>query len=565
MAIELAAPAMSIHKYTYPPFPSAPDGVVVTKFKDYKAKGIFKEPNSQGEEIDGYGIPTVRLPTPQKTKGITAAIMARNASASNWYEKWDNESKVPRHYEEITDKNVRLSQALSDFVNHRSWPPISYGVGRLYEKFVQYLGILDTTGILKSTATETVQVAAIADDDDVDDDSEEENNEGLPGAVSNTRRSPSSVSAPTSEDTDATRQTALAEEEAKLHSFIVNPVEHVKIFLSSWLLKEGFAWTETNLINAPRVVSGFINFILVQNAFPESKDSFQKAMKVVEMAHHQLPLTKQIATVLPDAFNSGCYQCFQIPYQSPEAVSDASENKTEETSASVVDDQSGWGEWGTIGGDLMEVASTSWGSAGPGTWGSMDNDSAAPPVRPALPFLGNILGMTALPLTHAPGVVEWSVRRIKEIAAPRTTALPISDKPCPEAVESELEAMFTRIVLTPWTGWGDQGVDDKPQITQASNGPVVLPGEDEVKHSLDSRKPHNPMNDDITIFLDSSIADKLELEMGLGGTWVQLARSRDDFGEGEPKRKKRKSQGSGQRYWYTENIVSIFTSFHTPC
>lgn len=49
--------------YTFPPFPSAPEGVTLIAFKDFKECGIQIQQNPEdGDiEVDGLGIPTVEI------------------------------------------------------------------------------------------------------------------------------------------------------------------------------------------------------------------------------------------------------------------------------------------------------------------------------------------------------------------------------------------------------------------------------------------------------------------------------------------------------------------------
>ncbi|KAF9555369.1 hypothetical protein CPC08DRAFT_726467 [Agrocybe pediades] len=56
------------HPHQFPPFPSPPEGVTITPFSAFIEHGIqiFTDPET-GVEIDGLGIPTVRLRTPHAT------------------------------------------------------------------------------------------------------------------------------------------------------------------------------------------------------------------------------------------------------------------------------------------------------------------------------------------------------------------------------------------------------------------------------------------------------------------------------------------------------------------
>jgi hypothetical protein len=54
--------------------------------------------------------------------------------------------------------------------------------------------------------------------------------------------------------------------------------------------------------------------------------------------------------------------------------------------------------------------------------------------------------------------------------------------------------------------------------------------------------------------------------MGLGGTWVQIARVQDFAEEGAKKKKKKKkgkSKKVADRYWYIDELLMILPSYYT--
>jgi hypothetical protein len=77
-------------------------------------------------------------------------------------------------------------------------------------------------------------------------------------------------------------------------------------------------------------------------------------------------------------------------------------------------------------------------------------------------------------------------------------------------------------------------------------------------------KPHDPFKDDITIFVEPKALEALGVGLGIGATWVQIAREQD-FAEGAQKKKKKKSKSKKipQRYWYAEDVLIVLPSFHT--
>jgi hypothetical protein len=218
---------------------------------------------------------------------------------------------------------------------------------------------------------------------------------------------------------------------------------------------------------------------------------------------------------------------------------------------------------------------------GSASWTASTTNWDPPEVHSLIP----LLGPTALPLTHTPGVAEWSVRLLKSFTpplAPNTLPKsPVETEEDPEAVELELEVRFAKVVLGPWIGW-DQARDEmphlaKPRILESSRGAVVVVVVESEKNmeaasdpapvpAADGPKPHDPLKDDITILVEPAILEYLSLGMGLGGTWVQIARVQDLAEEGAKKRKKKKkgkSKKAADRYWYVDELLMILPSFYT--
>lgn len=105
------------HKYTFPPFPTHPDGVNIIAFKDFEESGLQIEPDRNGLEVDGLGRPTVALPgkghstdrCKTKAKGYLNKSVVRNhagqpkkLSGTNgtkrqWHEIWGENTAVPSY------------------------------------------------------------------------------------------------------------------------------------------------------------------------------------------------------------------------------------------------------------------------------------------------------------------------------------------------------------------------------------------------------------------------------------------------------------------------------------
>jgi hypothetical protein len=231
--------------------------------------------------------------------------------------------------------------------------------------------------------------------------------------------------------------------------------------------------------------------------------------------------------------------------------------------------------WASTGWDDETFNPSAFAPGGGSDWATVTNNWDPPEVHSLI----SLLGPTALPLTHTPGVVEWAVRRIKSLSpppAPNTIPKsPLDTEVDPEAVELELERRFAKVVFGPWIGW-DQTQDEmphlaKPRILQSSRGPVVSGENAEAAPApapapADGPKPHDPLQDDITVLVEPAVLEYLNLGMGLGATWVQIAREQDFAEEGALKKKKKKkgkSKKVADRYWYIDELLMVIPSYHT--
>ena len=119
------------------------------------------------------------------------------------------------------------------------------------------------------------------------------------------------------------KETAAIEEEEerkveRILAFLANPETVVKMFLSSYMRKEGLIWyisitlhrqrknsnlfysrSDPNLFNAPRVLSFFFRFVLRNKLLPKHEAGFKKALAVVERAQLELPESSVIAKIIP--------------------------------------------------------------------------------------------------------------------------------------------------------------------------------------------------------------------------------------------------------------------------
>lgn len=157
---------------TFPPFPTAPQGVPIIPFKDFKPKGILMKieadsvEHENDEEVDAEGVPTVVLRVKhdlteaeqsrkkKKRKTVQYVNVNGNTRRPMWYEEWAEGEAFRRttainSYVLITfkirlrcDVKVlcrsasrvdRFHQAAQEFKSTRSWPPSSSGLMGLWD------------------------------------------------------------------------------------------------------------------------------------------------------------------------------------------------------------------------------------------------------------------------------------------------------------------------------------------------------------------------------------------------------------------------------------------------
>ncbi|KAG1877423.1 hypothetical protein F4604DRAFT_1757510 [Suillus subluteus] len=324
---------------TFPPFPKPPSGVTLIPFKDFRARGIqlFGEvvvgPNEEDMELDGLGIPTVELRVKhltdecksntrkRKRKKKTAAAEGVPTRKVPWYEEWE-EGEDLRITKGKFDSNMshvdRLFHAANDFRVNRTWPPIASGVSQLWDQFRLYVGLLVNPNVYRKPSKD-----GEADDDDDDDDDGlsniQINAEDTPGSVPSSKdpaRSAYSVELDDHDDDEGTlqaRKSDLEEQrEEKLIVFLNDPEKSVTIFLSSHMREQGLIWSERNLVNAPHLISFFLNFVLRNRVLPKASHErgIRRALDIVELGKKELPLTYKIGQALPDVFSDGCKECF---------------------------------------------------------------------------------------------------------------------------------------------------------------------------------------------------------------------------------------------------------------
>ena len=194
-----------------------------------------------------------------------------------------------------------------------------------------------------------------------------------------------------------------------------------------------------------------------------------------------------------------------------------------------------------------------------------------PPTQPLM----RIFGMTMLPLRYESGIAERSLRKITRVLKPGEGSSGTKWR----GVEEELVKRLARVVLEPWLDWGGEGI--APEfITPTLVGGDTLSYLDLTKAKQggeNGKLTHDPLKDEITILVEPSVTNSLNVGMGMAGTWVQMVplRSDDNFGGGRGRGRGRgrgggRGNGGGttagrkeQRFWYVEELSLAIPSFWT--
>ncbi|KAF9000258.1 hypothetical protein BDQ17DRAFT_684327 [Cyathus striatus] len=387
-------------------------------------------------------------------------------------------------------------------------------------------------------------------------------------------------------------QNALRDEENSTR-FLDDPAETIKLFLSSYTRDKGYLYAEPNLFNLPHLATYFISFLIRSRVLPEIERELKSALAVSHLAERELPATGRVGKLLPDPFGRGCVDLWGTKgtgYQRAGVVWGEEEiPKVEEKKVDgglVEEAEDGWKKVDVVE-PVLEAEAGGWGwgsNADTGGWGSggastggwgqpADEASAQWTLSDPTTTLLAILGPTALPLTHTPGIIENSMRRIISFSPPPPVGSvgksPVVADPDAEAVEAELERMFGKIVLGPWVGWNVRDEFEHitvPSVAKGSRGAFVdssSPPSSDATQEATGLKPHDPLKDNITILIAPETYKTLDPIEGLGiaGTFVQLARIVDLEGGVVKKKKGKKGKGREERFWYVDDTTLNIPSF----
>lgn len=201
--------------------------------------------------------------------------------------------------------------------------------------------------------------------------------------------------------------------------------------------------------------------------------------------------------------------------------------------------------------------------------------------------LMEIFGMSTLPLKYDAGgrggpnklgVAERSMRKVKAVFKPGE-----ADKDRKwRGVEDDLIKRLSRVVLAPWVDWDNGGIEidySSPKVQGDSLPQTTEDGEQQQEQSKHAtRYAHDPEKDDITVLMESHVADLVMIGMGMAGTFVQLVPARDDSprtyndrgrGRGRGRGGGGSATGSAGRpqkeftFWYVEHLQLAIPSFWT--
>jgi hypothetical protein len=303
-------------------------------------------------------------------------------------------------------------------------------------------------------------------------------------------------------------------------------------------------------------------------------------LEVIAIAMIELPNYLNISKTFPDKFSRACNACWgkkadgytapttlveEEPVDKPAKRQKCDADIPAQPAAPETTDTwatGGDGDWGAVGegwGQAVEVTDEKSG------WALLPVDKPE--------SLISLLGPTVLPLTHSPGIVERSMRRIVSVTrppSPVSKSPPLPEgiyKPNADAVELELDRRFAKVVLAPMIDWdgGEAPVYTKPAILATSRGAVVV--KNNHRHHIPTSPPilqaYNPESDEIMVLIDyiaaSGQIDYLCEGMGIGGTWVQLVRQVD------PAVVTKKNDGKSKKssYWYLDELALVVPSFWT--
>ncbi|KAF9061122.1 hypothetical protein BDP27DRAFT_1338605 [Rhodocollybia butyracea] len=459
-----------------------------------------------------------------------------------WMEQWEEiagqRSKVS--YDMNNHRVNRFHQATQAFRHDRYFP---YNLRDPWDQFQMFIGIMNIipVWILRDQLREEVE----DDADDDDDYTADSNNKATRSSTyvqreekprangkrdkkgqrprppyENYNRRP--VVVENDEEIQQLVQESHDRKADRADQFLDNPARSIQIYLSSYMMQQGFHYTERNLTLIPHIIRFYVEFLLNERFLAhdeaETEASLRRSLTIIELALSELPLTSKIMKHLPwnDKFTQGCKQLFgvaenmlQVTSVIPSTTDFTSGDLGEQTSVNelkvddiptvepyldeiikhgealpIYDILSGTSDVWPPEGVVLEGPPTPISLAADSDWGSTDTSAIWGSLDESMSLLP-LLGPTALPLTHTTGVVEQSVRKVVSITDSHES-LPFvvkfdldksSEGPSAKAVEEEISIRLSKVVLEPWLGWPEHAdeIETKvPHILGNSRGRVVV-------------------------------------------------------------------------------------------
>ncbi|KAJ7508790.1 hypothetical protein B0H11DRAFT_1356399 [Mycena galericulata] len=551
-------------------FPALPNGVTIIPFKDYKEVGIQRSQGPDGIERDHLGIPTIQLcikhatdvpkTIPDAGTPIVREVNRGFEFKKEWWEDWQESEDLRIHgpYHRNLPAVLRFRRAAEDFQKYRKFPKEVFKL--LWQNtFVIYAGILGTTPVWKTAAPakpEDGGDADVSDDDFADSNIDEFRKSTRPREPYELYPAPRPT-AETPQEIDALFVAAHAKRDARAERFLADPAKAIQIYLSSYMFEENLMIRERNLVDAPHLLRFFTKFLLRNRVLPEKvcEDGLRHALYIIDLATTELPLTSKISKALPDTFSTACQNFWGLQRRVDTSPYTPDSLDEEDIEISVAED------------DVVDMD-------GDVDYLSWDADSSSPTnwelSSAKTPTLLTLHGPTTLPLTHAPGVVERSLRRIASIRGP---ALDDNSPPPPAAdavsgaaaVERGLKSSMFSVDLAAWPDWDPSGSSGYavPEILQMATLPPSASGSD---FAPCTRTPHTA-DDMITLLVDPAAAEHLLLGMGLAGKWVQLVRldlKGNDSGTQPVPVPRHREFPATDDIWYLEELMAVIPSYWIP-
>ncbi|KAJ7062719.1 hypothetical protein C8F01DRAFT_1082355 [Mycena amicta] len=550
------------------PFPEIPAGVTIVPFKDFVECGIrvpalvdseWSETQQHDVERDGLGMPTIPLRAkhdtdvsktiPNKKRTPREWAASRPTFRKEWWQDWTDGEDLRNHgpYNPNDPTIDRFHQAASDFQKYRKFPPYSTKVQYMWEQsssnifqFKIFSGLLGTTPVWHNVSEKPLGENS---DDDVESDFEDEQpkrqNQNGPGGDKRfpprpRPRAPYELfgKRPTivhdNDEIKALLDAARAQKDQRARTFLEDPGKHIQVFLSSYMRNEGLAWEDRHLDNAPHLLRFVVDYLLRNNVFapePEAHRSLRECLPVIDKAITELPLTAQLAKVFPDDFSLACRDLWgrksivvvaELMLPTIDRITlDGEDEVPKEGEIDANDNDNDPSAFTPLPNDDWAADSAS----------ATDADPNATWVAHAAPVASLFarLGPTALPLTHEPGVVELSQWRTLQ------------------------DLGLWGVVLEPWIGWAGDENESENQHNSDYARPSLLGSPFTPAATM-----HDPLKSRITLLVNTSVRRKLLVGMGLGGTWVQLARVADEGAQGE------------EALWYCDDLNMVLPSYWIP-